>query len=139
MDNSLSPSPTCGVLSMPCKPSQPTLDMQVLEGLLALPRGAASVQRILRTYLDTTPALLSALQEGFCQGDAMHVEQAAHSLKSSSGNVGALALAELARALEAMGRAQNLAQAAPLLAGIAREYAEVCQALARELSTLAAA
>ncbi|MBM3223750.1 MAG: Hpt domain-containing protein, partial [Candidatus Tectomicrobia bacterium] len=91
----------------------------VLEGLLALPRGAASVQRILRTYLDTTPALISALQEGFCQGDAMHVEQAAHSLKSSSSNVGALALAELARALEAMGRAQNLAQAAPLLAGIA--------------------
>ena len=68
--------------------------------------------------------------------DALALQQAAHSLKSSSANVGALQLAAFCKEMEALGKAQSMIQAVPLLATMKTEYAVVEEALQRELSVV---
>jgi DNA-binding response OmpR family regulator len=84
-------------------------------------RGGAIVERVLRSYLDTTPGKLAALRRAADSGDAAGVRDAAHALKSSSAQLGARSLAELAKELEALGRAGEL-RAAPAL--VERTFAE---------------
>jgi len=114
-------------------PGVAPIDIKVLDTLRALPRGAASLKQVLRTYLKATPSLVAALQDAISRGDASAVRQAAHSLRSSSAAVGALSLAALCKALEDMGRANTLTTAHTLLGRLEAEYAAVCAALEREL------
>jgi two-component system, sensor histidine kinase and response regulator len=96
------------------------LDEGVLESIRALnpARGDAIVARVLRAYLATAPELLADLRDGLQRADFEAARFAAHALKSSSGNVGARRVAELARALEETasggdaGRAKDLADRA---------------------------
>jgi two-component system sensor histidine kinase/response regulator len=130
----------------PEAPSSPTaaspgvspIDTRVFDALRALPRGAASLERVLRTYLSATPPLVAALRDAISRGEAAAVCQAAHSLNSSSANVGALSLAALCQELEAMGSAQALTAAPALLGRVEAEYAAVCVALRQELPNEAA-
>ncbi|MGE3537455.1 MAG: response regulator [Candidatus Tectimicrobiota bacterium] len=109
------------------------IQRKILEGLLALPRGAASLERVLRAYLGTTPPMLVSLREALRQADIATVYRLAHSLKSSSANVGAEALSGLCKELEALARTGTLAGAETLLAPLEEEYAAVCEALRQEL------
>jgi HPt (histidine-containing phosphotransfer) domain-containing protein len=68
------------------------------------------------------------------QGDALETYKAAHTLKSSSGNIGALSLAELFKKLEALAKDQSLDQAKSMLAHISLEYERVRNALQLEMS-----
>jgi len=119
-------------------PGVAPIDTKVLDALRALPRGAASLERILRTYLSATPPLVAALQDAISHGESSAVRQAAHSLNSSSANVGALSLAALCKDLEDMGSANTLTAAHALLGRLEAEYAAVCAALQRELPREAA-
>jgi HPt (histidine-containing phosphotransfer) domain-containing protein len=85
-----------------------------------------------RLYVSDTPPLLDALRQAVTQGDATTVHQAAHSLKSSSGNLGALTLSALCKELETMGRTHHLAGAPAVLAKLEVEYTAVCTALLAE-------
>ncbi|MCB9870735.1 MAG: response regulator [Planctomycetes bacterium] len=58
------------------------------------------VARVLRTYLNGLPDLVGSIDRGVSCGDRAGVAMAAHSLKSSSKQVGALQVAEFAGALE---------------------------------------
>jgi HPt (histidine-containing phosphotransfer) domain-containing protein len=60
------------------------------------------------------------------------LQLAAHTLKSSSANVGAMGLAERCRALEAAARDGTLAGAGEIVHGIEAEHRTVCAALERE-------
>jgi len=73
------------------------------------------LQKVATIYLDHSPTLLSALQQAVAQGDTSTIQQAAHSLKSSSGNIGALTLADLCKDLEMMGRTGYTTDAAATL------------------------
>jgi HPt (histidine-containing phosphotransfer) domain-containing protein len=64
------------------------------------------------------------------------VRQAAHSLKSSSAQVGALALSAHCKELEALGRANTLTNAPTILACLEEEYPVVQAALSAELDAL---
>jgi len=64
----------------------------------------ALVARVIGLYLDDTPALLRAITEGIAGDDRPAIERAAHTLKSSSASVGAVALASLAADVEAHAR-----------------------------------
>jgi HPt (histidine-containing phosphotransfer) domain-containing protein len=66
------------------------------------------------------------------QGDSNETYKTAHSLKSSSANIGALPLAELFKKLEALAKDNSLDQAKPVLAHISSEYERVRNALQRE-------
>jgi HPt (histidine-containing phosphotransfer) domain-containing protein len=60
-------------------------------------------------FLDEYPKSLTQLHEAIQQGDAGVVERAAHSLKGSVANFGALPAVKAAQQIELLGREQNLA------------------------------
>jgi HPt (histidine-containing phosphotransfer) domain-containing protein len=77
---------------------------------------------------------LGTLREAVAQEDAPTLEQAAHSLKSSSSNVGAVTLAALCQELESMGQANDLANPHMLLKKVETEYERVREALTAEVT-----
>jgi HPt (histidine-containing phosphotransfer) domain-containing protein len=62
----------------------------------------------------------------------MALMEAAHSLKSSSANLGATQLAALCKELEQRGRDNDLQGAAELVDEIGKVYLRVCRALVME-------
>jgi HPt (histidine-containing phosphotransfer) domain-containing protein len=69
--------------------------------------------------------------------DADAIRQAAHSLKSSSANLGAVQLADLCKTLELCGREKQLQDSAALLSETENQYEKVKAALALELKKVA--
>jgi CheY-like chemotaxis protein len=107
------------------------LDRGVLDalGTLARPGAEDLAGKVARLYLQDAPVSLSALRAAVAGRDARGVRDAAHRLKSGSGNVGARTLARLLEDLERLGREQDLAGAAALLARVEAEYERVRAAL----------
>ena len=112
-----------------------SIERKALDTLRALQKegGPDILSKVLHKYLSNAPKLLGTMRDAVARGDALALEQAAHSLKSISANVGALRLAALSRDVEAIGKAQATTQTAPLLVAMEAEYAAVERALHREL------
>jgi HPt (histidine-containing phosphotransfer) domain-containing protein len=91
------------------------------------------VGKVINIYLEESPKLLTCLRDAIPGGDTTAMTKAAHSLKSSSANVGASALATLCKELEALGRASSTENAPQLLSGIEAEFERVQVALTEEL------
>lgn len=92
------------------------IDHSVLDSIrsLQLPDSNDLVAQIVRTYIDDSADLMLGLAEAVRGSDCERVRAAAHSLKSSSGNVGARPVVDLARRLETAGREKNSAEFEPL-------------------------
>ena len=88
---------------------------------------------IIGMYLDMSAELLQTLQTAVAKKDAESIRVAAHTLKSSSANVGARVLADLCRELEELGRSGVLANAASKLSRLYDEYQRAKLALSDEL------
>ena len=110
------------------------LDRRALDAIrkLSPERGATILARVIDSYLVTAPDQLEALQRALTEKDAKALQTQAHSLKSSSANVGARELAELARELEAVGRTEQTSDAAGLVERMAAEFLRVREALIAE-------
>jgi len=115
-------------------PEPPPLDRKALDGLRAInpARQRLILDRLIASYLEAAPRQVAALVRAAAAGDAPGLRHAAHDLKSSSANLGALRLAELARELEACGRSGSTAGAPALLPALERELARVRMALESE-------
>ena len=102
------------------------LNMQFLDQFRELDPGGGLglIKEIMTVYLDNSLALLRQVEQGLIAGDADALRRAAHSLKSSSANVGAEKLSRLFLKLEALGRDGQLTAAMPLLDQTRRAYAE---------------
>ena len=111
------------------KPDAP-LDETVLDSLRALDGGPDLLVRIVETYLSSSDGLARALREAMEKGQPNGVAKAAHTLKSSSAQVGAHRVAALARELEGRGRAGSLDGVAELAESLTRELAQAQEALA---------
>jgi CheY-like chemotaxis protein/HPt (histidine-containing phosphotransfer) domain-containing protein len=87
----------------------PALDRSVLAGIRALDpaRGDAIVARVVAAYRASAPAQVEELRSASEGGDLEALRFVAHALKSSSANVGALGLRDLARELEEAARARD--------------------------------
>jgi signal transduction histidine kinase/CheY-like chemotaxis protein len=111
------------------------LDPRVLDSLKALrrPGRADVVAKILRAFLGSSAELVATMRGAVSRADATALGRAAHNLKSSSGNIGALKLSAYCRDLEALGRAQTLAHTARVLGEMEAEYARVEAAVNEEL------
>ncbi len=119
----------------PAAPPEPVLDHKALDALRALRRPGRPdvVEKILSAFLVSSSELLATMHEAVSRDDAAAVHRAAHSLKSSSANVGALSLSAYCRELEALGRTKTLTNAAALLDQITAEHARVTAAVGAEL------
>jgi two-component system, sensor histidine kinase and response regulator len=110
------------------------LDEQALQQIRVLrkPGGPDLLKRIVELYVVNSRTLIDALRAAIIGDDAAGVLQAAHSLKSSSANVGATALAELCATLEANAKAGNLACGWALLDRLVEEHRGVLLALSAQ-------
>jgi signal transduction histidine kinase/DNA-binding response OmpR family regulator len=88
---------------------------------------------IVGIYLDQSPQLLDTVAAAIVNQDAEALRVAAHTLKSSSANLGAIALAQSLSELEEMGRAGHMGNAQNRLSQLTKEYRLVHSALAMEL------
>jgi HPt (histidine-containing phosphotransfer) domain-containing protein len=87
---------------------------------------------LVRVYLEDAPQRLQELELAAITNDASAQISPAHTLKSSSANVGATALSEFARRIEHAARSGIATAPAEIASGIRREYDRV----AAELSAL---
>ena len=107
------------------------LDREALDRVRALQRGGepSVLNRLIDIYLDNSAQLVSDLENGIAANDPKAVTINAHSLKSSSANLGANRLADICRQVEENGRAANLDNISVLFDQLSSELAEVCEAL----------
>jgi CheY-like chemotaxis protein len=87
----------------------PVLDEKVLHELREIMDD--DYLALLQTYLRNAPQLVAQVREAITRSDVEAMVLPVHSLKSSSANVGALQLSELARDAERLARGGNLAEA----------------------------
>ncbi len=73
-------------------------------------------------FLNHAPDRLENLREGLQNGDAEVVERAAHSLKSTAANLGAIELGQVAAKIEEIASAGHLAPVAELLPRVEAEF-----------------
>lgn len=86
--------------------------------------GQGLIRQILQVFQDTSGATLCQIDQAVAAGDADGLRRGAHTLKSSSANVGAETLSGLFRQLEAVGWEGTLEAAGPLLGEMRQAYAQ---------------
>ena len=110
-----------------------TLDPTAMTRLLEITGGDQGfVDELVDTFIQDATAQIEALRAAATAGDGEAVVRPAHSLKSNAANVGATDLGELARGLEADGRAGRVPDVAARVASVETEFAAVRDALLTE-------
>ena len=108
-------------------PAVSDLDMSVIGTLKA---GRPDLlARLVKTYLSYAPTALAELDSALADGDFDALNRLAHSLKSSSANLGATSLSAGCRQLEISAKDKNLAHCAELTSNIHKAFDIVQAAL----------
>ncbi|WP_282263328.1 ATP-binding protein [Stenotrophomonas sp. PS02301] len=121
------PSPPAALPARDEAPA-PVLDQDVLDELLEVI--GPDTARIIGVFLDDTPPLIRQLQDASVAADLDQLRALAHSLKSASANVGAMALSAAAWRIEHDARAGTLERPAVAVALLIAEFARARIALA---------
>jgi HPt (histidine-containing phosphotransfer) domain-containing protein len=113
--------------------SEPAIDPATFRGLVEMTgNDLAFIDELVDTYLGDGQVQVAALRDAAARGAGDDLVRPAHSLKSSSLNVGALALGELCRQLEEDARGGSVADAADRVEAIARAFEDARAALLDE-------
>ncbi|SBV36915.1 Two-component system sensor protein [uncultured Stenotrophomonas sp.] len=105
----------------------PILDREILDELREIAGNETAT--IIDVFLDDSTPLVRRLQEAAVAPDLEQLRELAHSLKSASANVGALALSAAARRVELAARTGMLDRPAVMVALIIAEFARARLAL----------
>jgi histidine phosphotransfer protein HptB len=110
---------------MPTMPELPILDPESIENLRALsPEGDDSfLKEIIGIFLDDTPVRLNEMRVAFAANDQATFSRAAHSIKGSASNLGAMRLRGLAEKLEHASKHGSLSELAAQLPAMDAEFA----------------
>jgi PAS domain S-box-containing protein len=116
------------------------LDRQILEQLGRVRTNGKPelLARVINLYRVESPKIVQKMKQAARSGDAPAIAAAAHSLKSSSANVGARVLSRYCEELEASARRADTEEARKILAKLESEHDCVQSALAAESEALAA-
>ena len=111
--------------------SPPPLDMDVIEGLKDLggEDDPGLFGELVDLFLQDTPPRLEAIAEAIASRNGKAIEETAHALKSSCGNLGAMELADLCRKIETGGREESLDAVEQLIDCARCEFERVSDAL----------
>ena len=96
---------------------------------LSADRGGALVKRVVNAYIGDTPQQFAALRTAIAGRDTGAVRKVAHTLKSSSANVGAELLAQMCKDMELLGRNNITEGAAGILDDMELEFQAVRHSL----------
>lgn len=111
--------------------SSERIDFAVLSSIRMLRREGKPdpLEKIVTLFGEHSLRLLESMKNVVSQGEARLIRETAHSLKSSSGNVGAVKLSSLCKEMEEAGREANIDAAMGLLPQIQEEYERAKEAL----------
>ena len=111
------------------------MDRGVIAGLRGLQRedDADIVAELAGMFLEDARSRLRALEEAVQSGDAPAVERVAHTLKGSSGNMGARGMSYLCARLEEIGASGDLSSGAGLIRRLKEEFWRVDRAFEVEV------
>ncbi len=113
----------------PANPSRaPSVDNNTVQELLEIM--GEGFGEIVQVYFEITPSLLARVREAAETSDHEAIADLTHSLKSSSANVGALALAELAKHAESDAKSRLSDHLGSLPQRLDNEYRHVLEAFA---------
>ena len=84
---------------------------------------------LLESYLEDAPMLMSDIQKSAREADLKVMVRAAHTLKSSSNNLGATLLAETAQEIETLGKENKLAEASALIPDLEQFLEQTVEAI----------
>jgi len=110
------------------------LDQKMLENLRALEKDGHSgiLSRVINIYLEKSPDLIKDLSTAYTDHDITLLRRSAHSLKSSSANLGATQLSALCQEIENLARNNITDGVEPLLEKVKTTYQTTVQALQDE-------
>lgn len=114
--------------ALPC-----VLDAVVFRELRQMLHEQQFLIEVIDSYLEDAPKLLQVMAVAVAQGKATELQQAAHTLKSSSALLGATRLSQFCQVLEAIGSTGSLKEATALMLQMKGEYEKVQAALLQEL------
>lgn len=103
----------------------PTIDAQKLQAIknLAEPDDDDDFfKELLSIFFQRCPALLTELDAAVAGKDPVKLERAAHALKGTSGNLGAMMMMKLAEQLEVMGHSGKVENALQVLTDLHKVY-----------------
>ncbi|WDJ92124.1 response regulator [Xanthomonas campestris] len=115
----------------------PILESGVIDELYEV--AGADTIRILQLFLEDAPGIIEGLEAAASNRDSMQLRDLAHTLKSSSANVGAQALANAARRIELAARTGTIERPSVMVALVIAEYARARLALLGQVTRLQAA
>ena len=115
--------------------SDGVLDQSVIDAIRAMPskRPGDTLGRLVGIYLEHTPVAIRNLRTAVDGGGCAEAQRISHTIKSSTGMLGASGLATLLNEAEAAGRAGAHADLARLMEQIETEYQKVHHALSELL------
>src|SRR3954464_7353866 len=100
------------------------IDPQAIQNLRALNPGDNDefLREITTIFLEDTPLRIAELDQSLASGDVTKFTRAAHSIKGSSSNLGAMALRAVAEQLEHLARTAGLAGVVSLVDAVKAEF-----------------
>ncbi len=111
--------------------ARPVFDATILDELRAVL--GDETDQIVRVFLEDAPRLVARLESAAVTPDYDELREAAHTLKSSSANVGALALSDQAKRIELGARTRTLDRPAVAVALLLADYVRARSALQQAL------
>ncbi len=112
----------------------PSVNPKVIADLRALASAGSPgfLAELIDIFVKEAEGHLVKLRESYAAKDAPTFERSAHTLKGSSGNLGAQAMSRLCHDLQAVGHAGDWAKAGTALAALEEEYRAVKSELEAE-------
>jgi CheY-like chemotaxis protein len=112
------------------------LDRDVLDQLCEDLGGTAALQEVIRSFLDQTPSVLSALRDAATRADVPSIRRAAHMIKGTSSTLGARELADRCAEIEGVGEIGCIADAGSRVIAVEASYRTIEAALKAEIERL---
>ncbi len=109
------------------------LDYEILDELRELME--EEFTDVLLVYMDNAPKLFNKISQAADKGDIKGLISPAHSLKSSSGNVGAMQVSNFAKGLEQAARSNDFEEAAKNWRGLQQVFPKTYEKLTELLTT----
>ena len=112
------------------------LDRDVLDQLREDLGGTAALREVIRSFLDQTPSVLSALRDAAARADVPSIRRAAHMIKGTSSILGARELSEQCAEIERVGQTGCIADAGSRVIAVEASYRTIEAALKAEIERL---
>lgn len=116
----------------------PVFSPEALTGLQTLypGNGKEIMERLVQLYLNNATTLVTKLEQAWEQGDFELIRETAHSLKSSSLQIGASRLAEMCRTVENEARQQHFEKSGYAVAEMRQQFSKTLAALSNYLEII---